>query len=191
MGAGMVANLAQKYGPVRVFDLHRPSVAAAVKSHVNITGADSLSDLASTSDCVVVSVAGEAAESAIFAELYQSAKPGTLYVNCGTSSVEHAQKLHAAAVDVGVRFVDAPVSGGPEGAKNGTLTIMCGGNPVDVNGVKGVLSAMGANIVHTGGTGTGAGAKLVNQASIPLRLPPLPLSFIVKAPPPLITSISF
>jgi 3-hydroxyisobutyrate dehydrogenase len=64
---------------------------------------------------------------------------------------------------VGLRFVDAPVTGGDIGARDGTLTFMVGGSPEDVESVRPLLNAMGKKIVHAGPIGSGQSLKLVNQ----------------------------
>jgi 3-hydroxyisobutyrate dehydrogenase len=66
----------------------------------------------------------------------------------------------------GVRFVDAPVSGGSEGAEKGTLTIMCGGGAADVERVRPVLEALGSKVTHIGPLGSGQLTKAVNQIII-------------------------
>ena len=63
----------------------------------------------------------------------------------------------------GIRFVDAPVTGGSEGAQKGTLAILVGGAPDDVERVRPVLDAIGASVTHFGPVGAGQAAKAVNQ----------------------------
>ena len=115
---------------------------------------------------VVVSVAGEAAERAVFLSdtgLMAHAAPNSLLIGCGTVTVSFARELHDAAAARGLRFLDAPVSGGPEGAANGTLTIMAGGDSAAFAAASEAFDGMGGLSKLMGGAGAGAAAKLINQ----------------------------
>ena len=81
-------------------------------------------------------------------------------------SIIHAQRLAAR----GVGWIDAPVSGGPEGAAAGTLAIMAGGTASDFESVKPVLNILGGNVVHVGGPGMGHVAKIINQVIVGLTI---------------------
>ena len=74
-----------------------------------------------------------------------------------------AKELAERLAERGVRMVDAPVSGGSEGAQKGTLTIMVGGEAADVERARPVLAAMGTTITHMGPVGSGQTTKAVNQ----------------------------
>lgn len=168
MGRGMAASLARSGQSVKQYDRDPASLAASVGQSEQISGAGALRELCSASEpsTVVVSVAGEAAERAVFLGadgIFESAQPGSLVVGCGTVTVAFARELHEAAESKGLRFLDAPVSGGPEGAAKGTLSIMCGGDAGTFDAAKPVLDGMGAYVVRMGGGGAGAAAKLVNQ----------------------------
>jgi 3-hydroxyisobutyrate dehydrogenase len=95
-----------------------------------------------------------------------TARPGAVVVDMSTIDPEAARRMGAELVAHGVRFVDAPVSGGSEGAQKGTLTIMCGGEAEDVERVRPILEAMGAKITHVGALGHGQLTKAVNQIVI-------------------------
>ena len=73
------------------------------------------------------------------------------------------RRLAAAAAERGLRFVDAPVSGGVPRATDGTLAIMVGGAPADFEAARPALAAMGANVIHVGPVGSGEVAKLCNN----------------------------
>jgi len=88
---------------------------------------------------------------------------GGLVVDCSTISPEASRDFAAALAGQRVGFVDAPVSGGSEGAQKGTLTIMCGGSEPDVERARPILSAMGKAITHMGPVGAGQATKAVNQ----------------------------
>jgi 2-hydroxy-3-oxopropionate reductase len=88
---------------------------------------------------------------------------GYIAVDMGTSYPPDTRRLAARFADAGGTLIDAPVSGGPSGAKQATLTIMVGGDPATVAKVKPLLAAMGKQIVHFGPTGAGHTAKLVQN----------------------------
>ena len=111
-------------------------------------------------------MAGEKAERAVFLEpngLIDSAAPGSLLIGAGTVTVAFAREVHAASAAAGVGFLDAPVSGGPEGAAKGTLSVMAGGSSADFEAAQPALAGIGGYCVLMGGPGAGAAAKLVNQ----------------------------
>ncbi|MFH4619775.1 NAD(P)-dependent oxidoreductase [Vibrio furnissii] len=93
-------------------------------------------------------------------------KPGAILVDHTTTSALLAEELGAAAHNVGVRFMDAPVSGGQAGAENGVLTIMCGGEADLFDALQPVFNAYGRSSVLMGGVGQGQRAKMVNQICI-------------------------
>jgi 3-hydroxyisobutyrate dehydrogenase-like beta-hydroxyacid dehydrogenase len=91
---------------------------------------------------------------------------GGLVVDCSTVSPSATAALAARLASSGIGFVDAPVSGGSEGAENGTLTIFCGGSEADVDRAQPILQAFGSRITHLGPAGAGQLAKAVNQVMI-------------------------
>jgi len=94
------------------------------------------------------------------------AAPGSVLVDMTTSEPSLAVEIAAAAAANGVGAVDAPVSGGDVGAKNGTLSIMIGGTDQDVARVWPLFEIMGNTMVHAGGPGAGQHTKMVNQILI-------------------------
>ena len=90
-------------------------------------------------------------------------RPGSLIVDCSTISPLATQEFAAQLGEVGVHWIDAPVSGGSEGAERATLSIMVGGDDADVARAQPVLAAMGSTITHVGGVGAGQWTKAVNQ----------------------------
>ena len=91
---------------------------------------------------------------------------GGMVVDCSTISPEATRAFAARLAGLGVGWLDAPVSGGSEGAKNGTLTIMVGGARADLERARPVLAAMGKTITHFGPAGSGQAVKAVNQVVI-------------------------
>lgn len=93
-------------------------------------------------------------------------KAGNVLVDMTTSEPSLAQEIYQVARAKNVYSVDAPVSGGDVGAKNGTLSIMVGGDAPVIDGIKPLLECMGKTIVHQGPAGAGQHTKMVNQILI-------------------------
>jgi len=122
--------------------------------------------LAALCDVVVLCVTADADVLAICADLAPALQPGSIVIDHSTVSSEtakHAQKILA---QHDCDFLDAPVSGGVEGAKNGKLSIMVGGDAATLARAQPVLAAYGARIAHMGGIGAGQNTKAVNQVLI-------------------------
>jgi 3-hydroxyisobutyrate dehydrogenase len=94
------------------------------------------------------------------------ATPGAVVVDMTTSEPALAVEIAAAAKAKGVDAIDAPVSGGDVGARNGTLSIMLGGDEAAIERVRPILDVMGKSIVRQGGPGAGQHTKMVNQVLI-------------------------
>jgi 3-hydroxyisobutyrate dehydrogenase-like beta-hydroxyacid dehydrogenase len=131
--------------------------------------ASSLEDAARADVCLLM-LADSTAVAAVLGQLEVNLQPGQSVLDMGTSDPD-ASRAHAARLAARtIRWVDAPVSGGPEGAAAGTLAIMAGGTAEDVARVRPVLDALGSNVVHVGGAGTGDVAKLINQVIVGLTI---------------------
>jgi 3-hydroxyisobutyrate dehydrogenase len=91
---------------------------------------------------------------------------GTVFVDHTTASASVARELYATAAEQGVRFVDAPVSGGQAGAVNGALTVMCGGDQADFDRVRPIGLSFSRAFTRIGESGAGQLAKMVNQICI-------------------------
>ncbi|MGO9660143.1 MAG: NAD(P)-dependent oxidoreductase [Acidimicrobiales bacterium] len=164
MGSAMAANLARAGFPLTVFN-RTPGRAGAL---VELGAAEAASpgQVAAASDVVVTCVpdSPQVAEVLFGPEgLVHGFAAGSLFIDCSTISPARAREFGARLADAGVGMVDAPVSGGSEGAKAGTLTIMVGGEATDVERARPVLGAMGRTITHLGPLGSGQVAKAVNQ----------------------------
>jgi len=90
-------------------------------------------------------------------------KSGTVIVDCSTTEPKVAQDTAAICAQRGVAFLDAPVSGGEQGAMDASLSIMVGGDAAAFARCKPILAAMGRSVVHLGGSGMGQAAKLINN----------------------------
>ncbi len=93
-------------------------------------------------------------------------KPGAVFVDHTTASADVARELSAKARELGLQFIDAPVSGGQAGAQNGLLTVMCGGDQPAFDAARPVAMAFSRAFTHLGGSGAGQLAKMVNQICI-------------------------
>ena len=93
-------------------------------------------------------------------------QPGTIFVDHTTASASVARELCTAAKNLGIAFIDAPVSGGQAGAENGVLTVMCGGDPVAFETMHPVALAFSRAVTRIGDSGAGQLAKMVNQICI-------------------------
>jgi 2-hydroxy-3-oxopropionate reductase len=100
----------------------------------------------------------------------EAARPGALLVDMSTSPPALAVRLQEALAAQGGAAIDAPVSGGVTGARDGTLTIMVGGDEADVDRARPVLEVLGATITHVGGPGAGQIAKAANQLVVALNI---------------------
>ncbi|MET8979274.1 3-hydroxyisobutyrate dehydrogenase [Streptomyces sp. NPDC004539] len=96
--------------------------------------------------------------------------PGAVVVDCSTIGIDMARSLYRRAEEHGVGFVDAPVSGGVQGAEQASLTLMLGGDAVDVARVEPLLKSIGSYIVHVGASGDGQAMKVVNNAMMGISM---------------------
>jgi 2-hydroxy-3-oxopropionate reductase len=94
---------------------------------------------------------------------YGLVKPGTLHVDTSSIRPDVARRVAEAGRARGLRVLDAPVSGGEQGAKDATLSIMVGGSPEDFAAARPVLEAVGRTVVHVGPAGSGQTVKAANQ----------------------------
>jgi len=97
---------------------------------------------------------------------FSGMKPGAILVDHTTASAQVARELHATAGELGLSFVDAPVSGGQAGAQNGMLTVMCGGDASAFEQARPVAMAFSKAVTRVGDSGAGQLAKMVNQICI-------------------------
>jgi 3-hydroxyisobutyrate dehydrogenase len=164
MGAAMAANLARAGFPLSVWN-RTPGRAGPLLA-LGAVEASSPREVARASDVVVTCVTDspQVAEVLFGSDgLVEGLAPGSLFIDCSTISPASAREMGARLKDHGVAMLDAPVSGGSEGAVAGTLTIMVGGEPTDVERAHDVLHAMGRTVTHLGPIGSGQVAKAVNQ----------------------------
>lgn len=161
MGSPMARNLVKAGHGVTGFDLVPASLEAARAEGVSI--AATASEAVSQADVIITMLPAGKHVLAVLADVLPAAKPGALIIDSSTIDVESARKAGAMAEAAGMRFLDAPVSGGTGGAKAATLTFMVGGSEAAFAAGKPILEAMGKRIVHCGAAGNGQAAKICNN----------------------------
>ena len=164
MGLPMAVNLVKKGFTVTAFDVNPAAVKAAAGAGMG--AAASAAEAVAGADLVITMLPSSPhVESAFTGDggVLMAARKGTLCVDMSTIDPAVTRRLAAAAAERGLRFVDAPVSGGVPRATDGTLAIMVGGAPADVEAARPALAAMGANVIHVGPVGSGEVVKLCNN----------------------------
>jgi 3-hydroxyisobutyrate dehydrogenase len=167
MGRGMAANLLKAGFSVRVWNRTASRIDALVAAGAE-AGA-SPADVAANSDIIITCVSDTPdVEAVVLGDdgVIHGVKEGALLVDCSTISPKVTQEIAALLAEKGVHMLDAPISGGSEGAANGTLSIMVGGDAAQFARAMPAFEAMGKTITHVGGTGAGQTVKLVNQVLV-------------------------
>jgi 3-hydroxyisobutyrate dehydrogenase len=162
MGRGMARNL-HKAGLLQGVWNRTTGRARELAAELGVSAADSPSALAAACDVVVLCVSADADVLETVDAMLAGLKTGTIVIDCSTVSADTARTAAARLATRGVEFLDAPVSGGVEGARDGTLAIMVGGPQAAFERAAPVLAAMGRTITHFGPTGSGQAAKATNQ----------------------------
>lgn len=167
MGTSMCRRLMDAGYKVHLFSRTRSKADELVQNGAE--WADSPADVAKNSD-LTVSIVGYPDD---VREVHlgpkgtlRGAAPGHVLVDMTTSEPTLAREIAMAAAEQGVVALDAPVSGGDIGARNGTLSIMFGGDPDAFHAVSPVFEVLGQTVVYQGGPGAGQHAKMVNQTLI-------------------------
>lgn len=162
MGHGMARNLHQAGLLTAIWN--RTAVkATALATELHCVAAGALTDIATDCDALVICVAADQDVQAVIAQLKPALRPGTLLIDCSTVSADTARNCAAQLAAIQCDFLDAPVSGGVEGARLGTLAIMVGGEATTFARAEPILQAMGKTITHFGPSGAGQAAKATNQ----------------------------
>lgn len=169
MGSGMVKNLVAKGHTVRIWN-RTESKAAELAASLKIDHARTIKDLAASSSVLMLCVTNTGDVEQVLNEAATSLKKGSLVIDCSTISPKATEEIAAKLRGQGIGFVDAPVSGGSEGAAQGTLTIMAGGVEDDFNRAKPILVAIGTRITHMGPAGKGQVTKLLNQILVVVNM---------------------
>ncbi len=168
----MAANLLAKGFPLTVHNRHRgrelPLAAAGARRAATpaaaAQGAAVLALCLSDDAAVAAVLLGEGGDRAVAA--VAGLAPGALVVDLSTIAPEASRAMATALAARGVAYLDAPVTGGTEGARAGTLSVLVGGAAADVERARPVLEAVGRTITHLGPVGAGQEAKAVNQVLV-------------------------
>ncbi len=163
MGSAMSANLARAGWAVQAWNRtsDRPSVQVAATAGATI--APTLEAAVSGSSMIFACLGDVPDVVEVLTAVAAIATPGTLVVDMSTIGSVAARTLAEQLAKAGLRFMDAPVSGGDVGAQQGTLTIMAGGEAADFAAAKPAFEVMGSTIRHCGPVGSGQAVKLCNQ----------------------------
>lgn len=162
MGEPMARNL-HKAGLLTAVWNRTAARAQALAAELGVTAAASPAVLAADADVVVLCVSADADVLDVVGALAPAMRRDALVIDCSTVSADTARRAAALLAPRGVQFLDCPVSGGVEGARQGTLAIMCGGDAEAFARAQPVLGAMGRTITHFGASGAGQAAKATNQ----------------------------
>jgi len=164
MGAAMAGNLAR--AGFDVTGWNRTPGRGKELGDLGVASADTPARAVAAAEIVVMCVSDTPdVEAVLFGPdgVVDGARPGTLIIDCSTIAPSGSWDFASRLAEHDVRMVDAPVSGGSEGARNATLTIFVGGDAADVERARPVLAAMGRTITHVGPIGAGQAVKAVNQ----------------------------
>ena len=165
MGAPMAAHVA-RMGLLRaVANRSRQRTEQFAAEH-RVDALKDATELARDCSVIVSCVTADADVLAIARAITQAHRAGVLLIDTSTIASTSAQQAQTLLEDAGCRFVDAPISGGVEGARAATLSVMVGGANDDVARAKPVLECFAARVAHLGPVGAGQNAKAVNQVIV-------------------------
>ncbi len=165
MGSGIAKNLLKNHYKVYVFDINEDAVKNLV-DHGAIA-ATTPSDMVSEIDFLIVSLTSpDIIKNTLLHEqngVLFKMKKGSFILDMSTNDVQLTREIHKTAEENGIQFYDCPLSGGPEGAANGTLTIMVGGSEDHFPRILPVLQSVGKHIEYVGKSGAGQTVKLCHN----------------------------
>jgi 3-hydroxyisobutyrate dehydrogenase-like beta-hydroxyacid dehydrogenase len=164
LGTPMAANLLRAGHPLRVHN-RTPSAADPLLA-AGARWAASPAQGAATADCLCLCLSDDAAVRAVLADAIVGLKPGSLVIDFSTISPATSQAMATMLGQSDVAYIDAPVTGGTEGARAGTLSVLVGAAAADLQRALPVLQVVGQRISHLGPVGAGQQAKAVNQVLV-------------------------
>ena len=165
MGNPMAQHLAAGGHKLRVYDV-REEAAADLLQLPGVAFAGGYAAAAEGSDVVFASLPGPAeVEDLVLREggLRDAMRPGTTFVDLSTNAPAVVRRLSQSLGEKGIAMIDAPVSGGVEGAEAGTLSVICGGDAAAFEAVRPLLSLVGTKVFYCGESGAGSVVKLCNN----------------------------
>lgn len=163
MGGSMALNVRKAGHELTVYDVRRD----VAKPHLEAGAAwgEGPGAVAAVSDVVFTSLPGPREAEAVGDELLETMQPGTAWFDLSTNSPTVVRRLYARFKEKGIPMLDAPVSGGPEGAKSGKLALLVGGDRAVFDRYKATLDAIGDQVIYIGEIGAGSVAKLVHNCA--------------------------
>jgi len=166
MGKGMIRNLMKAGFALQVYNRTKSKADDLVSE--GAVWKSSPEEAAEGADAVITMVGYPKDVASVYFDngIIDHAEKGAYLIDMTTSSPQLAEKIYKAAAEKGLHALDAPVSGGDVGAKNGTLSIMIGGDSKDAETLAPVFQAMGQKIVYQGKAGSGQHTKMANQIAI-------------------------
>jgi 2-hydroxy-3-oxopropionate reductase len=168
MGRPMAENLLRAGHELTVHSRSPGPVDALVEQGA-ARGANA-ADVAAAADVVITMLPDSSDVAAVGSEVIEAASPGALLIDMSTISPAVARELAGAARARSLGMLDAPVSGGDIGARDGTLSIMVGGEPDDVERARPIFEVLGSTITHLGPAGSGQIAKACNQVLVAVTI---------------------
>ena len=168
MGAPMAGHVARAGHPTTVYNRTRDKADAWAVQYAGEV-ADDLPSAVAEADVVLMCLGNDqSVEDTLSGEngAMRDMRPGTIIVDHTTTSAKLARRMHAAAAELGLHFLDAPVSGGEAGAQNGVLTVMAGGEQAAFDRAVPVIDHYAKAVTRMGDSGAGQLTKMVNQICI-------------------------
>ena len=165
MGWHMAAHLAKAGHEVTVCDAVPGLADQWVAEHGGASAADPAAAAAGR-DLVVTSLPADPQLRAVAAAVVPVLAPGAVWIDHSTTSAQASREVAVEVAAAGAQFLDAPVSGGVDGARNGTLTVMVGGDEAAFATAEPVVASYGARIVLMGPSGAGQITKMTNQICV-------------------------
>ena len=162
MGIGMALNL-HKAGHLTAFWNRSPGRSQDLADQTGLTAAASPAEVAEECELIIICVSRDADVLEMVNAMLPGVRKGTVVIDTSTVSSDTAHEVAALLKTVEAEFLDSPVSGGVEGAKNGTMAMMVGGDETTLELMRPVLESIAGNIVYMGPTGSGQATKAVNQ----------------------------
>lgn len=162
MGAHMARNL-HRAGLLAAVWNRTPAKAVQLAAELDVAAPATLADLAAAVEAVVLCVSADQDVLEVVHALAPALRAGSLVLDCSTVSADTARAAAAALAASKVQFLDCPVSGGVEGARDATLAIMVGGEAAAFERAQPILSRLGRTVTHFGPSGSGQAAKATNQ----------------------------
>ncbi|KAB8195853.1 2-hydroxy-3-oxopropionate reductase [Nonomuraea phyllanthi] len=161
MGSPMAANLLKAGHVVTGYDVSAERIDQLVAAGGK--GASGVVDAVAGAEVVITMLPDSPQVEEVAPLVVEYGRPNLLYIDMSTIKPETSRRVATQAAAAGVRALDAPVSGGERGAIEGTLSIMVGGEPDDVEAARPVLWSLGTTVVHVGPAGAGQTVKAANQ----------------------------